>query len=144
MMISTRRLAWRPAGLSTPSIVTLDNQPARMMVGQEIPVTTGEALSKNFDNAFRTVQRQNVGIQLEVKPQINAGGAIKRKDRVRGLDQSPCPHAPLMGLLILAVAVRFIGGRGDMCAVEVADNSAPFVIRVSSGVFIRLLMSVEP
>lgn len=63
--------------LSTPSIVTLDNQPAKMMIGQEIPVTTGEALSKNFDNAFRTVQRQNVGIQLEVKPQINASGAVK-------------------------------------------------------------------
>ena len=63
--------------LSTPSIVTLDNQEAKILVGQEIPVTTGEALSNNFDNAFRTVQRQNVGIQLEVKPQINAGGTIK-------------------------------------------------------------------
>jgi len=63
--------------LSTPSIMTLDNQEARILVGQEIPVTTGEALSNNFDNAFRTVQRQNVGIQLEVRPQINAGGEIK-------------------------------------------------------------------
>ncbi|MGE3747862.1 MAG: type II secretion system secretin GspD, partial [Sphingomonadaceae bacterium] len=63
--------------LSTPSVMTLDNQEARLLVGQEIPVTTGEALSPNFDNAFRTVQRENVGIQLEVKPQINAGGAIK-------------------------------------------------------------------
>ncbi len=63
--------------LSTPSIVTLDNQEAKILVGQEVPVTTGEALGGNFDNAFRTVQRQNVGIQLEVKPQINAGGAIK-------------------------------------------------------------------
>lgn len=63
--------------LSTPWIYTLDNQEAKILVGQEIPVTTGEALSDNFDNAFRTVQRQNVGIQLEVKPQINAGGAIK-------------------------------------------------------------------
>jgi general secretion pathway protein D len=63
--------------LSTPSIMTLDNQEARILVGQEIPVTTGEALSNNFDNAFRTVQRQNVGITLEVKPQINAGGSIK-------------------------------------------------------------------
>jgi general secretion pathway protein D len=57
--------------------MTLDNQEARILVGQEIPVTTGEALSDNFDNAFRTVQRQNVGILLQVKPQINAGGAIK-------------------------------------------------------------------
>ncbi len=63
--------------LSTPSIMTLDNQEARILVGQEIPITTGEALSENFDNAFRTVQRQNVGITLEVKPQINAGGSIK-------------------------------------------------------------------
>jgi general secretion pathway protein D len=63
--------------LSTPSVMTLDNQEAKLLVGQEIPITTGEALSQNFDNTFRTVQRQNVGIQLEVKPQINAGGAIK-------------------------------------------------------------------
>jgi general secretion pathway protein D len=57
--------------------MTLDNQEARILVGQEIPITTGEALSQNFDNAFRTVQRQNVGITLEVRPQINAGGTIK-------------------------------------------------------------------
>nr|WP_114952265.1 type II secretion system secretin GspD [Sphingosinicella terrae] len=63
--------------LSTPSIMTLDNQEARILVGQEIPITTGEALSENFDNTFRTVQRQNVGITLEVRPQINAGGSIK-------------------------------------------------------------------
>ena len=63
--------------LSTPSIMTLDNQEAKILVGQEIPITTGEALSDNFDNAFRTVQRQNVGVSLEVKPQINAGGSIK-------------------------------------------------------------------
>lgn len=63
--------------LSTPSVMTLDNQKASILVGQEVPITTGEALSQNFDNKFRTVQRENVGIQLEVKPQINAGGAIK-------------------------------------------------------------------
>ncbi|QHL90846.1 type II secretion system secretin GspD [Sphingomonas changnyeongensis] len=63
--------------LSTPSIMTLDNQEARILVGQEIPITTGQALSNNFDNAFRTIQRQNVGIQLQVRPQINEGGAIK-------------------------------------------------------------------
>lgn len=63
--------------LSTPSVLTLDNQEAKLLVGQEVPVTTGQALSNNFENQFRTVQRQNVGIQLQVKPQINAGGAIK-------------------------------------------------------------------
>ena len=68
--------------LSTPSIMTLDNQEAHFLVGQEIPVTTGEALSPNFDNTFRTVQRQNVGVTLEVRPQINAGGTIKLDLRV--------------------------------------------------------------
>jgi general secretion pathway protein D len=63
--------------LSTPSIMTLDNQEAKLLVGQEVPVTTGERLSNNFDNAFRTVQRQNVGIQLDVKPQVNSSGSIK-------------------------------------------------------------------
>jgi general secretion pathway protein D len=67
--------------LSTPSVMTLDNQQAKILVGQDIPISTGEALSNNFDNAFRTIQRQNVGIQLDVKPQINAGGTIKLQIR---------------------------------------------------------------
>lgn len=63
--------------LATPHIVTLDNQQAKFLVGQEVPVSTGEQLSENFDNAFRTVQRQEVGIKLEVTPQVNAAGEIK-------------------------------------------------------------------
>ena len=63
--------------LSTPSVTTLDNQPARILVGQNVPIATGQALSNNFDNAFRTVQRQDIGIALDVRPQINAGGSIK-------------------------------------------------------------------
>ena len=63
--------------LSTPSIMTLDNQEAKLLVGQEVPITTGEALSSNFENQFRTIQRQNVGIQLDVKPQVNSSGSIK-------------------------------------------------------------------
>ncbi|RZM05645.1 MAG: type II secretion system protein GspD, partial [Sphingomonas sp.] len=63
--------------LQVPHLITLDNQQAHSLVGQEIPVTTGQALSNNFDNAFRTVQRQNVGIQLDVKPQVNANGSLK-------------------------------------------------------------------
>jgi general secretion pathway protein D len=62
--------------LSTPSIMTLDNEEARILVGQEVPITTGEVLGDANSNPFRTIQRQNVGVQLEVKPQINAGGGI--------------------------------------------------------------------
>ncbi len=63
--------------LSTPSITTLDNMKAHMLVGQEIPITTGQALSTNFDNQFRTVQRENVGIILDVTPQVSGNGQVK-------------------------------------------------------------------
>ena len=63
--------------LATPSVTVIDNQPARFLAGQEVPVTSGEALGDNFENTFRTVQRQNVGISLEVVPQINAGDTVK-------------------------------------------------------------------
>lgn len=63
--------------LSTPSILTMDNQPARFLSGQEIPITTGEALGSANVNPFRTIERKNVGIQLEVTPQINEGEEIR-------------------------------------------------------------------
>lgn len=63
--------------LSTPFVMTLDNEPANVLVGQEIPITTGETLGNDNSNPFRTVERQNVGIQLDVLPQINDGGTIK-------------------------------------------------------------------
>jgi len=62
--------------LSTPSIMTLDNEEARILVGQEVPITTGEVLGDANTNPFRTTARQDVGIKLQVKPQINAGGGI--------------------------------------------------------------------
>ena len=63
--------------LSTPSVMTLDNERASILVGQQIPVTTGEALGSNNQNPFRTINREDVGVQLEVTPQISAGGAIR-------------------------------------------------------------------
>ncbi|MFZ7095563.1 type II secretion system secretin GspD [Luteimonas dalianensis] len=62
--------------LSTPSILTLDNEEARILVGQEVPITTGEVLGDSNSNPFRTINRQDVGVQLQVRPQINAGGGI--------------------------------------------------------------------
>jgi len=63
--------------LSTPSVLTLDNEKASLMVGQQIPITTGEALGSANANPFRTIQREDVGVQLEVTPQISEGGAIR-------------------------------------------------------------------
>lgn len=67
--------------LSTPSLTVNNNLKGSILFGQEIPVSTGEALSNNFDNAFRTIQRQNVGVELEVTPQINAGGEVRMELR---------------------------------------------------------------
>ena len=67
--------------LSTPSIMTLDNEKASFIVGQEIPVTTGEALGSANSNPFRTIDRKNVGVQLDVQPQINDDGDIRLKIR---------------------------------------------------------------
>lgn len=63
--------------LQVPHLVMLDNQEAHSLVGQEIPITTGQALSNNFNNTFRTTQRENVGIELTVRPQVNSSGTVK-------------------------------------------------------------------
>ncbi len=64
--------------LSTPSIMTLDNEKARILVGQEVPITTGEVLGDSNSNPFRTIERKNVGIELEVEPQVTASGITLR------------------------------------------------------------------
>ena len=63
--------------LSTPSILTMDNEESSIIVGQEIPITTGESLGADNSNPFRTVSREEVGVKLLVKPQINEGNSIR-------------------------------------------------------------------
>ena len=63
--------------LSTPSIVTMDNQEAEIVVGQNVPFVTGTQLSSANNNPFQTIERQDVGVTLKVKPQINEGDNIK-------------------------------------------------------------------
>lgn len=63
--------------LATPSILALDNEEASFLSGQEIPVTTGEVLSADNSNPFRTVDRQEVGVRLVVRPQITEGNTVR-------------------------------------------------------------------
>jgi general secretion pathway protein D len=63
--------------LSKPQVMVLDNEEASLIVGQQIPITTGEALGANNANPFRQIQRQDVGVQLYVTPQINDGDTIR-------------------------------------------------------------------
>ncbi len=70
--------------LSTPSLVTMDNEEASMIVGQEVPFSTGSYASTGVGGAvgtigspFQTIKRQDVGLKLKVKPQINEGDSIR-------------------------------------------------------------------
>ncbi len=65
--------------LSTPSIVTLDNQEATIVIAQNVPFLTGSFTTSGTgaSNPFQTIERQDVGITLKVTPQINDGDTIK-------------------------------------------------------------------
>ncbi len=66
--------------LSTPNLVTLDNEEAKIVVGQNVPIATGSyanLTSGSNSNAFNTFDRQDVGLTLHVKPQITEGGILK-------------------------------------------------------------------
>ncbi|WP_261841549.1 type II secretion system secretin GspD [Aliamphritea ceti] len=65
--------------LSTPNLVTLDNEEASILVGQEIPVITGSTTGSDNNNPYQTIERKDVGIKLTIKPQINEGSAILLK-----------------------------------------------------------------
>lgn len=64
--------------LSTPTLMTLDNAEAEIVVGQNVPFITGQFTNDSTtpDNPFQTIERQDVGIVLRVKPQINEGDAL--------------------------------------------------------------------
>ncbi|MDG2093077.1 MAG: type II secretion system secretin GspD [SAR86 cluster bacterium] len=62
--------------LSTPSVIAMDNTESKLLIGQEIPITTGESLGSSNVNAFRTTSREEVGIKLTVTPQINEGSSV--------------------------------------------------------------------
>lgn len=63
--------------LATPSITTIDNEEASILVGSEIAILTGSTASSNNSNPFQQVDRKEVGIKLKVTPQINEGSAIQ-------------------------------------------------------------------
>ena len=87
---STASWAWAPSRsalestgnaniLSTPNMITLDNELATIKVGQNIPIITGSFTTgaSGASNPFQTVDRKDVGLLLKVRPQISEGGTIK-------------------------------------------------------------------
>ncbi len=67
--------------LSTPTLLTLDNEEAKIVVGQNVPFVTGQYTNNNTNNGsvnpFQTVERKDVGLTLKVKPQISETGTVK-------------------------------------------------------------------
>lgn len=66
--------------LSTPNLLTLDNEEARIIIGQNVPFITGSyAQTGNVNTAspFQTIERKDVGLTLRIKPQVSQGGTVK-------------------------------------------------------------------
>ena len=67
--------------LSTPNIVTMDNEEAKIVVGRNLPFVTGQYTNTGGGttpaNPFQTIERRDVGLTLQVRPQISEGGAIR-------------------------------------------------------------------
>ena len=67
--------------LSTPNLLTLDNEEAKIVIGQNVPFVTGQYTSNNTTagsvNPFQTIERKDVGLTLRVKPQISENGTVK-------------------------------------------------------------------
>ncbi len=67
--------------LSTPNLLTLDNEEAKIVIGQNVPFVTGQYTNNNSNNGavnpFQTIERKDVGLTLRVKPQISENGTVK-------------------------------------------------------------------
>ncbi|ARV18726.1 Type II secretion system protein D [Curvibacter sp. AEP1-3] len=67
--------------LSTPNLLTLDNEEAKIVIGQNVPFVTGQFTNTGSNggsvNPFQTIERKDVGLTLKVKPQISENGTIK-------------------------------------------------------------------
>jgi general secretion pathway protein D len=67
--------------LATPNILTLDNEEAKIVVGQNVPFVTGSytLASNSSTNPFQTIERKDIGLTLKVTPQVAEGGTVKLK-----------------------------------------------------------------
>jgi general secretion pathway protein D len=81
--------------LSTPTIVAIDNQPASLLVGQNVPLVTGEVTgaAADVENPFTTYERKDIGTSLEILPRINQGDSITLEIRQTVEDIDPSTSA---------------------------------------------------
>jgi len=102
--------------LATPSILTLDNEEAEIIVGREVPFQTGSFTSgtNSATNPFSTIERKNVGLKLKVKPQINEGNEIYLDIDQEISDVIPKGEAVDIQTTKRQIKTRVIVGNGNM------------------------------
>jgi general secretion pathway protein D len=88
--------------LSTPNLLTLDNEEAKIVIGQNVPFVTGQYTNNNTTggtvNPFQTIERKDVGLTLKVKPQISENGTVKMQifQEVSSIDTKSATTAGLI------------------------------------------------
>lgn len=102
--------------LATPSILTLDNEEAEILVGREVPFQTGSYTSTttSVTNPFSTIERKNVGLKLKVKPQINEGNEVYLEIDQEVSDVLPKGEAVDIQTTKRQIKTRVIVGDGNM------------------------------
>ena len=106
--------------LSTPSITTLDNQPAEIVVGQNVPFRTGSFSPDGTGaNPFTTIERRDVGITMKVVPRVNQGDVIQ-------LDVSQ--EVSSLTNTTVAGAADLITNRRSITTTVLADNGGTIVL----------------
>ena len=106
--------------LSTPSITTLDNQPAEIVVAQNVPFVTGTfSLDGTSTDPFTTIEREDVGITLRVLPRVYEGDVVRLE-----ISQEASSLSPSTGL----GAVDLITDRRSIQTTVLADNGGTVVL----------------
>ncbi|MDX1347657.1 MAG: type II secretion system secretin GspD [Thiomicrorhabdus chilensis] len=102
--------------LATPSLVTLDNEEAEIVVGKEVPFQTGSYTSTttSVSNPFNTIERKDVGLKLKVKPQINEGDEIYMDIDQEISDVIPKDEAVDVQTTKRQIKTRVIVGNGNV------------------------------
>ncbi|WP_158250014.1 type II secretion system secretin GspD [Zhongshania marina] len=84
--------------LSTPSIVALDNEEAKILVGSNVPFVTGSLQRAGDENPFQTIQRQDIGVTLNIRPRINNRNSLTLdiSQKVESIGQSSVQTADII------------------------------------------------
>ena len=105
--------------LSTPSLLTLDNQKAEILVGQNVPFQTGSYTTDaaGANNPFTTIERQDIGVSLKVTPHINEGATLRLE-----IEQEISSLAPT------SQAVDLVTNKRSIKSTILADNGQVIVL----------------